>query len=107
MELYEVFPGVYAIPTNQVSEEIWFIRDDLDEDGGDSLLHICERSEEAVYPEAIDLPEPCFLVKTGVVYWDYTYGRYRCGRCHEEWSTKDELACIWEDGIGTGHEGYA
>ena len=110
MELIELAPGVYAVPMSELGDEIWFIRDD-DEDDGNPLLHICEKSEEPIKSQLIDtlsdIEEPCWFVKTGVIYWDYSAGCYQCIRCAERWREEKELACIWEDGMGTGHEGYA
>ena len=108
MELNEVLPGVFSIPKIDLPEEVWFIRDTEDEDGGQCLMHICERSEDAIMSvHQQSRTEPAYLVTTGIMYWDYIAGAYRCSRCSEEYSSEEELELVWEDGIGTGYEGYA
>ena len=89
--------GIYKVRKVDLPETEQFIRGDDVEGERQPLLHICERDLDPY--EGTTLIVLCDELK-----WDTIYGHYKCKGCKRTFSTRDELAQVWADGLGTGEE---
>jgi hypothetical protein len=97
----ELLDGVFAIARGDLPESWEFFRME-DVDGKvQPLKHVCERSDDPTQEYPTD------IVVLANVTWDSARGFYYCRGCKSVFDRDGDLELIWEDGIGTGHEGVA
>jgi hypothetical protein len=102
MRMIELMHGVWAVERGAIPEDQEFYRFKPRKEGEFSpLKHICERSDDPTQQHPTDI-----LVFTDVA-WCYARGFYYCQGCKQIFDSEEDLAAIWIDGKGTGHEGRA
>ena len=102
----KLMEGVYAVPRGGIPATWDFFRMEATDngEGGETiqpLKHVCERSDDPTQEN------PTEIVVLSNVTWSFDKGFYYCRGCKEVFDHEDDLVKIWEDGLGTGHEGIA